>query len=87
MASKYGSEKSTFFLRSSVIVIPAAARSHWSELRNAPVLKFSKGVSTMACFTPRSPATRSISDTSKPCTLPSISDWKGGYGRWVQVVS
>lgn len=41
----------------------------------------------MSCFTPSFFATRSITETSKPTTLPFFSDWKGAYGRCVQVVS
>ena len=78
VASKYGTEKSRPCLRSSVIVMPAAATSHLPALRSAPVLIVSKGVSTTSCSTPSSSATMSISSTSKPTTSPSRSNWNGG---------
>src|SRR4051812_32987078 len=69
------------------MVMPAAATSHCRVLRNAPVLKFSKGVSRNACLAPSFLAALSTMSTSKPTTFPFCSNWNGGYGRWVQVVS
>ena len=66
------------FLRSSVIVMPAAAMSHLPVDRSWPDLMPSNGVSTMACSTPSFLATRSIMSTSKPIVLPwSSLDWNG----------
>jgi hypothetical protein len=76
-ASKYGAEKAIFSARSGVIVIAAAAMSHLRALRSSPDWMPSNGVSTIACLTPSSLATRSIMSTSKPTILPPRSNWNG----------
>src|SRR2546421_12122973 len=87
VALKYGSEKSMFCLRASVIVMPAADRSHWPALKSAPDWMPSNGVSLISCSTPSFLATRSIRSTSKPTTLSPCWNSNGLYGRPVQFTS
>jgi hypothetical protein len=77
VASKYGSEKSSTFARSSVIVMPAAAASHSPVFRSCPLWMPSNGVLTIFCCRPSSLATRSMMSTSKPTTWPPWLNWNG----------
>jgi len=70
LSSRYGSEKSITDSRSSVIVMPDAARSHWSVSSAEPVSMASKGVVMTFDSTPRSCAIRSTRSMSKPTVSP-----------------
>lgn len=68
------------FTRSGLIVMPPIWMSHLPAFSADPVFIVSNGVSTIFWVTPSRLATRSMSSTSKPTTLPDFlsSDWKGG---------
>ncbi len=88
VAAKYGSEKFVASLRLSVMVIAAAPASHFLAAKTAPEVICSNSMSTISWVTPSFLATRSMTSTSKPTTLPASSlNWNGLYARCVQTRS
>src|SRR5665647_1223664 len=85
-ASKYGSEKSIFDSRTSLMVMPEATTSQLLELRSSPDWMPSNSVTLIASSTPRSFATSFTMSMSRPTTLPSCSNSNGSYGGLVQTV-
>ena len=64
-------------LRLSVIVMPAAPRSHFLAANAAPDQICWNSMSKISCLTPSSLASPSSRSTSNPTTLPPSLYWNG----------